>query len=346
MKKIILISALFTQFVLSGLFSQTLTGDIDLCIDAYINSLPEDNGRELDNSIFDQEEINVVITDSGLGGLAVLDDIAKKVAGSGYYKRVNLVFVNALFNANYGYNSLNSREEKIHVFSSVLSGIENKFHPDVILIGCNTLSVIYRETDFVKESNTPVVGIVESGVILISDHLSPNKKSTVIITGTITTISEDSHRKALLKRGFSEERIITQACPELQSYIERNPDGEDTEMLITVYIEEAISKLPDDVESPYLSLNCSHFGYAEKLWQQAFDYVEIDLEEILNPNTIMGDVLMPEKNKNRYMETIISQSVYSKVVIRNKESMYNVFKEGSPKLAKALNNYVIDKDLF
>ena len=304
------------------------------------------SGDKLDNLIFDQEEITVVITDSGLGGLAVLDDIAKKMAESGYYKRVNLIFVNALFNADYGYNSLNSRSEKINVFSSVLNGIENKFHPDIILIGCNTLSVFIGETDFVKESNTPVVGIVESGVVLISDHLSQNNKSAVIITGTITTISEDNHRKALLKRGFSEERIITQACPELQSYIERNPDGEDTEMLITVYIEEALSKLPANIESLYLSLNCSHFGYSEELWQMAFDYAGVDLEDILNPNTIMGDVLMYEKNKNRYKETIINQSVYSKVVIKNKESIYNVFKENSPELAEALNNYVIDKDLF
>lgn len=346
MKKIILISALLTQLISSGLFSQTLTRDKDLFIGVSFDSLQGGNGQELDNSIFDKEEITVVITDSGLGGLAVLDDIAKKIAGSGYYKRVNLIFVNALFNANYGYNSLNSREEKIHVFSSVLSGIENNFHPDVILIGCNTLSVIYRETDFVKESNTPVIGIVESGVKLISDRLSQNEKSAVIITGTVTTISEDSHRKALLKRGFSEERIIPQACPELQSYIERNPDGEDTEMLITVYIEEALSQLPEGVESIYLSLNCSHFGYSEKLWQLAFDYAEIDLEEILNPNIIMGNVLMPEKNKNRYRQTVISQSVYSKVVLKNKESIFNVFKESSPELAEALNNYVINKSLF
>ncbi|MEA1898103.1 MAG: hypothetical protein U9N53_10635, partial [Bacteroidota bacterium] len=140
MKKILLISVLLVQSVFIGLYSQALTGDIELQISSYINSLPGSSGKKLDNSIFDQEEITVVITDSGLGGLAVLDDIAKKIAGSGYYKRVNLIFVNALFNADYGYNSLNSREEKISVFSSVLSGIENKFHPDVILIGCNTLS--------------------------------------------------------------------------------------------------------------------------------------------------------------------------------------------------------------
>ena len=297
-------------------------------------------------SLFDQKKLTVVITDSGLGGLSVLDDISKKLAESGYYKKVDLIFVNALFNAEFGYNALASRKAKIDTLNAVLYGIEEKFHPDIILIGCNTLSVIYGETNFVKESNTPVTGIVDSGVGLISDHLSQNENSVVIITGTKTTISEDTHRKALLAKGFSEDRIITKACPELQSYIEQNPDGEGTEMLISIYMDEALSEIPENTGSLFLSLNCSHFAYSVKLWQQAFDEAGIDLEEILNPNTIMGNFLMPEKNKNRYKNTKITHSVYSKVPIKNKKSMHDVFKDNSPDLAEKLNNYIFDKDLF
>lgn len=299
-----------------------------------------------DNPIVDQDEITVVITDSGLGGLAVMDDIAKKMTGSGYYKRVNLIFVNALFDPEKGYNALPSREEKINVFNSVLFGIENRFHPDIILIGCNTLSVIFQNTDYVKNSETPVFGIVHPGVELMADRLLQDDNSVVIITGTETTISEDSHRKALLGKGFSDKRIITQACPELQSYIEKDPFGEDTEMLISYYVDEALSNVSGESHPIYLSLNCTHFGYSQILWQKAFDDQRVNLAGILNPNTIMGDFLMPDRNKNRFKTTKITWSVYSKVIIKNNKAICNLFKDSSPELAAALMDYVLDEDLF
>lgn len=303
-------------------------------------------GDGQNNPVVDRKKITVVITDSGLGGLAVMDDIGKKMVGAGYYERVNLIFVNALFDVDRGYNALASREEKIIVFNSVLQGIENRFHPDIILIGCNTLSVIYEETDFVKNSDIPVAGIVQPGVELIADRLGQNEGAVVIITGTETTISEGSHREALLGNGFSDERIITQACPELQSYIEKDPLGEDTEMLITYYVEEALSKLTDKSNPLFLSLNCTHFGYSEKLWQQAFDNAGVNLVEVLNPNTQMGELLVTEKNKNRFKRTRVTYSVFSKVVLKNKESIYDLFKDSSPELAAALMDYVLDEDLF
>jgi glutamate racemase len=299
-----------------------------------------------DQSFKNKKEITVVITDSGLGGLAVMDDIAKEMSRSGYYKTVNLIFVNALFDPDKGYNALIDRDQKIDVFNDVLYGISDLIHPDIILIGCNTLSVIYRETPFVKESRIPVYGIVESGVQLIEGSMSEDKRSLTIITGTETTISEDTHRKALLESGISDSRIITQSCPQLQSYIEKDPDGEDTEMLISFYIEEAISKLPADHGKVYLSLNCSHFGYSEPLWKNAFRISGTELAGILDPNTVMGDILLPENPGNRSFRTKLTMRVVSKVEIRNKESMYNFFHDSSPELAKALNNYDIVQDLF
>ncbi len=304
------------------------------------------NGDDRDSLFVDRKEITVVITDSGLGGLAVMDDIAKKLKEAEYYKRVNLIFVNALFDADKGYNALPSREEKIATFNSVLEGIENRFHPDIILIGCNTLSVIFQETDFVKKSATPVAGIVQPGVEWIADRLLQDEKSVVIITGTETTISEGSHKKALLEKGFSNEQIITQACPELQSYIEKDPFGEDTQMLITYYVEEALSQITDEDAPLYLSLNCTHFGYSEELWQQAFENAGVNLVEILNPNTRIGDLLISEKNKHRFKTTGITFSVYSKVILKNQEPIYNLFKDTSPELAEALMHYVIDTELF
>ena len=292
------------------------------------------------------QEIRVVITDSGLGGLAVMDTISKKLEVSGYYKKVDMVFVNALFDSDLGYNALESRQAKIDTFDRVLRAVERKFSPDIIIIGCNTLSVLYKETGFVQETDIVVEGIVDPGVGLIYDHLSADENSVVIITGTETTISEDSHRKALLEKGISDERIITQACPELQSYIERDPDGEDTEMLIDYYVSEAIEQLPDEVGPIYLSLNCSHYGYSEKLWRKAFAEEGVGLKKILNPNYVIGDVLFQDGCGQRHANTEIVYSVYSKVDLRNRESMVRVFRDRSPGIAEALSNYILDEDLF
>ncbi|MCF8380053.1 MAG: hypothetical protein K9H49_10780 [Bacteroidales bacterium] len=293
-----------------------------------------------------KKEITVVITDSGLGGLSVMEDVSKKMSASGIYKKVNLIFVNALFDENRGYNALSSRDEKIKFFNKVLYGIDMKFDPDIILIACNTLSVISEDTEFVKNENTRVEGIVQPGVKLIFEKLFENEKARVIITGTETTIDEGSHKAALIKNGIDEDRIIVKACPQLQSYIEQDPEGEDTEMLISFYMEEAISQLVKDDAPLYLSLNCTHFPFSEKLWQQALEAEGYNPSNIINPNKIMADVILPAEHQGKYSKTKVNLSVVSKVRIKNKDSIMAVFALSSPELSKALDNYILMPALF
>lgn len=297
-------------------------------------------------SVFGKEEITIVITDSGLGGLSVMDDVAREIKISGCFKKVNLIFVNALFNSNTGYNTLQTRTEKINQFSNVLSGIEQHFKPDVILIACNTLSVLYKETDFVKKSKTFLFGIVDSGVSLIMEQLSEDVASRVILFGTETTIEEGSHRKALLAHQIADKRIISKSCPQLQSYIEQNPHGEETEMLISVYLNEALEQLPKSDEAVFLSLNCSHFGYSEDLWRKAMAATPFKLGAILDPNFRMADILIKKNCLNKYADTTLSFLVVSKVELLNEKAMFQIFNEKSPELAKALQNYRKMPDLF
>jgi glutamate racemase len=296
--------------------------------------------------LFSKDEITIVITDSGLGGLSVMDDISKKMKGSGCFRKVNLIFVNALFDASTGYNALKTREEKIRIFSNVLTGIEKTYQPDIILIACNTLSVIYKETDFLRRSKTPVLGIVDPGVKLISEKLLSDNTCNVIIFGTETTIEEGSHIKALDGLNSSGKRIITKACPQLQSYIEQNPASEETGMLISVYLNEALDQLPENHGAIYLSLNCSHFGYSSALWEKALRDTPDKFGGILDPNTIMGDFLGAEKYRNRFPDTKISYRVTSKVKLLNEKAIFDIFHKDSPGLADALQAYVLIPDLF
>jgi glutamate racemase len=296
--------------------------------------------------LFEKKDITIVITDSGLGGLSVMNDIEEKLKTSGSFSKVHLIFVNALFDAATGYNSLQTRQEKITVLNKVLTGIGSRYNPDIILIACNTLSVLYNETDFVRKSKVPVIGIVQAGVDLILENLEKNPDSRVIIFGTETTIEEDSHKKALLQNGIKGEMIITKACPQLQSYIEQNPSGEETDMLISAYVSEVLETVPAGNGLVFASLNCSHFGYSEIFWKRAMESSMFKSGGILNPNFTMGNFLMKKKYSFRYPETKISYLVVSKVELLNEKSMFSLFNAKSPGLADALENYQIIEDLF
>jgi glutamate racemase len=296
--------------------------------------------------LFSKDEITIVITDSGLGGLSVMDDISRKLKVTGCFRKVNLIFVNALFDENTGYNALKTREEKIRIFSSVLTGIEKFYQPDIILIACNTLSVIYKETEFVRRSETPIKGIVDPGVKLISEKLLSDNKCDVIIFGTETTIEEGSHINALAGLHLSGKRVITKACPQLQSYIEQNPASEETGMLISVYLNEALDQLPENHGAIYLSLNCSHFGYSSALWEKALRDTPNKFGGILDPNNIMGDFLVAEKYRDRFPDTKISFRIASRVKLLNEKAMFDIFQKDSPALAEALQSYRIIPDLF
>jgi len=298
------------------------------------------------DSLYSKDEITIVITDSGLGGLSVMDDIAGKMKNSGCFRQVNLIFVNALFNENTGYNTLQTKKEKTDVLNNVLTAIDENYHPDAILIACNTLSVIYDETDFFRRSETPVIGIVGAGVELISEKLNADTTGRVIIFGTETTIEENSHRESLMKLNFSGERIFTMACPQLQSYIEQNPESEETEMLISFYVNEALDKIEENANKVYISLNCSHFGYSEKLWTKAIENTPYHSGGILNPNYIMGNFLTDEKYHKRYSDTKISFLVVSKIKLLNVDPISGIFLETSPELADAIRNYTLIPELF
>ena len=293
-----------------------------------------------------KEKITIVITDSGLGGLSVMEDVAKKIKIAGCYKEVNLIFVNALFDSNSGYNSLGTREEKISIFNRVLIGIDQRFKPDAILIACNTLSVLYKETDFAKKSGTTIFGIVESGVQLVAERLLSDPNSSVILFGTETTIEEASHRKALLALNIQDRRIVAKSCPQLQSYIEQNPHSEETEMLISVYLNEALEQLPKTVGTIFLSLNCSHFGYSEDLWERAFATTSFKFGGILDPNFRMADYLIKEECRNKYAETKLTYLVVSKIELLNVNAMVQFFTTKAPEIANALQNYQLIPALF
>lgn len=296
--------------------------------------------------LYNNDEITIVIVDSGLGGLSVMAELERLHKTSGHFKKVNLIFANALFNQSGGYNALKNRAEKISTFSKVLTGINNTYKPDIMLIACNTLSVIYNATDFSKKVKLPVIGIVDLGVDVILAN-KKNEDSKIIIFGTETTINENSYHKKLVKKGVDANKIVSKACPQLQQYIESNPAGDDTEMLIMSYVDEALEQAKAKDEQLVLSLNCSHFGYALNFWKSAVEFAGYENAIIVNPNHKMAHLLSDKKHANRY-KTEITTKVVSKIPIEKQsvQSVSAVLSKESEKVSKSLQNYVLKTDLF
>lgn len=298
--------------------------------------------------LLEKESITVVITDSGLGGLSVVADAAVKFQQNPVFKSVDLVFVNALFSDEGGYNSLQTRAEKLKVFSSALQGMQDRYQPDIILVACNTLSVLIPDTGFARTSKTPVVGIIENGVEQIAAQLGDDPQSRNIIFATQTTVDEATHKNQLLQLGIRDEQILAQSCPQLTLYIEQGFDSMYTEMLIDAYVDEALSGLEGKEGSLSVSFNCTHFGYSMDFWKKAFESRGIEVSAYLNPNATMVDFLLPDPLKTRHQQSNIDVRVVSMIDIPadRQESIGRYLHSISPQTEAALRGYELLPDLF
>lgn len=306
-------------------------------------------GRENSlQSFFRERQVTLAIVDSGLGGLSILADAVERSKEWQSFRKVDFVYFNALFSNEGGYNTLETHQEKVAVFQSALESLEHNFKPDLIIIGCNTLSTFYDDTRFSKETKIPVRGIIDAGVKMAYDALKAHPESKIILFATQTTVAQNTHKNLLLNKGFLPERIVYQACPELATYIEEDYRGDETDMLIFAYVDEAIKKI-GDINAPLLvSFNCTHFGYSLDLWKKAFRSLGAEPLAFLNPNAKMNDFLFPPQYRNRFKNTDTSVRIVSMVEIGKKkaDTIGSLIHDSSPETAEALTRYERVEDLF
>jgi len=294
------------------------------------------------------KDVTILVTDSGLGGLSVAADVAARLPQSGVFENTRIVFFNSLFHNRSGYNSLKSEDEKVRIFNRALKAMAKKYNPDLLLIACNTLSVLYQKTPFYQKAKFPMIGIVETGVDLITREFDKHPQATAIIFATKTTIGSNAHKNLLINRGYPETQIMGQACHRLAGSIERGYDSEETIGYIQNYVTEALEKLDNPTTPIFISLNCTHYGYSMQQFKEIFaasGYPEI---EIIDPNPEMADFLFKPPYVNRYPETKVTVEVVSKTKIgeRKIKSLSRLLQEVSPVTAEALQNYRYDPELF
>lgn len=309
--------------------------------------VPRDREAMITDVLSNREEITLLVTDSGLGGLSVAADVASRLPESGIFRKVRIVFYNSLFHEN-GYNSLESEEEKAEIFDAALKAMRKRYNPDMLLIACNTLSVVYENTAFAKRPRFPVVGIVETGVDLIARQFAETPEATAIIFGTRTTIETEAHKKRLVAQGIPPERIVGQACHRLAGAIERGTDSEETIGYIQQFVDEALAKTEGVATPLFGSFNCTHYGYTESHFAEAFALAGYPEIEFLDPNPRMADFLFEPPYLHRYPRTEVTVEVVSKLEITEQKrgSIGPLLRAVSPATADALEDYEWDPKLF
>lgn len=301
------------------------------------------------NDFYRKEKVTILVTDSGLGGLSVAAHIEANFKKWHPFRKVKIIFVNALASETHFYNKMKTTNEKVSVFNNALQGMTQKLSPDLILTACNTLSVLYNKTEYSQHARIPVIGIVGFGVDMIYKKMSQSDKNSVIILGTPTTIGQDSHKNGLIKKGIPKNRIITQACPMLESEIQMNPASDMVQAMIEMFAEEALGKFKTkDTEELLLGLCCTHYQYAADTFQKVFSDVSGKTVHVLDPNEKMSAYIFENSNKHRFSATRTETQVVSQAKLSPEDikSISGMIRPVSPAFSKALQKYIRLRHLF
>jgi glutamate racemase len=293
-------------------------------------------------------DVTIVVTDSGLGGLSVAADLAARLPGSGIVRSARIVFVNAEPDVAFGYNDMKREADKVRVFDGVLAAMEARYKPDLILIACNTLSVVYTGTAHAKRGGTETIEIVGLGADLIRRELAAKPDATALVFATKTTIESGAHKKLLVGKGVPADRVVGEACPRLAGAIERGAASEDTVAYVKKFVAEALEKRPDKTGPIVASLNCTHYGYVKPLWEQAFATAGYPGVKVLDPNSLMTDLVLKEGGEKRFPKTAVTVEVVSKVPIdeATRVNLGALLRTVSPQTADALAAYRHEPGLF
>lgn len=286
-----------------------------------------------------------MITDSGLGGLSICAGLEQAIKLNMPGTNIELLYVNATPDDRIGYNALKTQAERITLFNRFLYAAYDRYSPDEIAIACNTLSVIYDETEFARESPVEVRGIVQAGVSLCDTNLSQYPENDLIIFATETTTEAGTYPRLI---NTDAHQIIAQECPELAHSISNDASGEACRELLVGYVDEALKGFNAVPKQAFAFLGCTHYGYQADIFKDLLEARGVKTK-ILNPN----DLLVKQLITDRRDEVVNNQGALNVRFISRYEipqaeiiAMEHYLKDSAPQTLQALSDQTVVPDLF
>lgn len=276
----------------------------------------------------------VIVCDSGLGGL----NIAAHFFEHNTFQKESceLIYFNAYPEPDRGFNKLSSERAQEELFRNVLEGMKT-FSPDLCLIACNTLSIVYDRLKKWYAPSFPVIGIVDTAVECMFNALKNDPESSILILGTKSTVESGVYANRLIGRGIEKYRIKALACPGLATLIESDPLSAEVEKSITCYADSAVELFERRDPKIYCALCCTHFGFAAEIWKQKFSAVFSNFSGVVNPNDFLGS--------DYSAQTLQYQSRIS-FFPGSRENMSRWFAKTVPQITEALNSARHNPELF
>ncbi len=227
----------------------------------------------------------IVVCDSGLGGLNIAGSFfAPERSGA---ESCELIYFNAYPEAGRGFNILPDDDAREEMLRNVLEGIA-RFSPEICLIACNTLSIVWERLKRRFEPGFHVKGIVDAAVGAMASALTREPESSMLILGTRSTAGSELYPAKLTARGIDPERLRSLGCPGLATLIESDPAAPDVRKRIAGYARESAALFPERPRKLLLALCCTHFGFAAECWQKEFGREFGIPVETVDPNTHFG----------------------------------------------------------
>lgn len=294
-----------------------------------------------------KQRITVLVTDSGLGGLSICADLVNNLTQQRRASDLSVVYFNAWPLQDKGYNYLGTDQERIRVFGNAVSAM-NQYHPDLVLIACNTLSVVFHQGGLSGQLRAPVVDIINFGVKMIAERLAGHPDSTALILGTQTTVSSQAHKKRLAEGGISGNRIAQQNCHGLAGAIERDPDSPEVKTLLDQFMAAAAARLAPGTKHIFAALCCTHYGYCQALIKKSLARHTGAKVDIINPNQAMSGQVALGQSRDRHPSCNLDVNVVSRVKLSEQkiESISTRIESVSEHTAQALRDYKFLPDLF
>jgi glutamate racemase len=290
--------------------------------------------------------MRVGITDSGVGGLSVCAELETLLRHSPVAQDIEIFYLNAALRDDYSYNSMSSRGQKLEAFGSFLRNVTDLYHPDLLYIACNTLSVLFQDSHFDHYRHIPITGIVETGTVEILRALQRGNDTSIIVFATPTTIAEAAYQRRLVQAGIPAERIVQQACPGLPDAISNDFTGGQATTLLKTFIPTALTRFNVPPSRVAAFLGCTHYGYQAGLFKTILRERVTDVE-ILNPNpaasaSIHAEIGSPSGSGAVEIRFISAYAVPEKPLA----SLAHYLGEKAPATVAALQGFIHDPDLY
>ena len=257
------------------------------------------------------DELTIVFTDSGLGGLSSFAKLYYLLRKSSQlpYKKIDLLFFNALPESGAGYGKMKEESQKVGTFNRALNALQKRYSPNKIAIACNTLSAVYPKTSFSSSSNH-TLEIISSGRKQIEEYLKNLPEIPLLILATPTTINSGAYY-------FENKNILPISGDNLASLIEADFQNNSVKDRVREMLHTASNNLGKN-KTVSLFFGCTHYGLIKDIFFELSKDFDLSISNTLDPQDAFIEKIMIDIFKKKmliYADTKINLKIESQAVI-------------------------------